>query len=76
VVADWGNAAAMAKTAVARVVREVTGMGLKMVAKKTEALFFYSNAFGKPPRTHIRVCDARVLIGDRLKYLGLLLDGK
>lgn len=53
----------MAETT-ARVVREVTGMGLKVAANKTEALFFCGSALGKPPRTHIQVCDTRVLVGD------------
>lgn len=73
---DWGNAAARAEMAVACVVREITDVGLKVAAQKTEALYFCGSASGKPPRTHIRVTGTRVLVGDRLKYVGLLLDGR
>lgn len=47
-----------------------------MAAHKTEALYFYGRASGKPPETRIQVSGIFRLVGDRLKYLGLLLDGK
>jgi len=74
--ADWGNALVKGELAVARVVNSITDMGLKVAAHKTEALYFYSRASGKPPRSHIRVGGTHVLVGDRFKYLGLLLDGR
>jgi len=68
----WGNTAARAEVAVARVVREITDMGLQVAAQKTEAMFF-SRA---PPPTHIGVGGTSILVGDRIKYLSLLLDGR
>jgi len=53
-----------------------TGMSLKVTANKTEALYFYSSVSGKLPLIHIRIRGTRVLVGDRLKYLGLLLNGR
>jgi len=38
-------------------------------------VFFYSRASGAPPPTRIRIGGASILVGDLLKYLGLLLDG-
>jgi len=63
-------------TAVARVVRGITDMGLKVVAHKTKALFFYGKSSGQPPSAHIGIGGTSILVGYRLKYLGLLLDGK
>lgn len=72
-----GDTAAKAETAVAAVVQYITDMGLKVAASKTEALFFYKGrSRGKPPPIHIRVGGTSILVGDRLNYLGLLLDGK
>lgn len=51
-------------------------MGLKVAAHKTEAMFFYGRASGVPPETRIRVGGTSILVGDRIRYLGLLLDGK
>jgi len=39
-------------------------------------MFFYGKASGVPPETHIRVGDTSILVGDRIKYLGLLLNGQ
>jgi len=39
-------------------------------------MYFYSRASGVPPETHIRVGGTSTLVGDRITYLGLLLDGK
>jgi len=73
----WGDTAAKAEVAVAAVVRCITGMRLTVAVSKTEAPFFYKGrSLGSPPQTHIRVGKASILVGDRLKYLGLLLDSK
>lgn len=61
--------------AVACVVRKITDLGLWVAALKTEALRFFGRASRKPPEIRLQVGDTSVLIGDRLKYLGLLLDG-
>jgi len=41
--------AAKAEVAVAHVVQSITDMGLKVAANKTEAIFLYGKASGKPP---------------------------
>jgi len=46
------------------------------MVQKTEAMFFYEKASGIPPPTHIGVDGTSILVGDWIKYLGLLLDGK
>lgn len=74
--ADWGDTLARAEMAVARVVRGITDMGLKVAAQKTESVFFYGKSSGQPPPVHIGVGGTSVLVGDRIKYLGLLLDGR
>jgi len=50
-------------------------MGLQVAVQKTEAIYFYGKASGKPPSTHIGVGGTSILVGDLVKYLGLLLDG-
>jgi len=60
----------------AGVVRGITKMGLKVAVQKTEAIFFFNRASGVPPEAHIRIGGTSILVGDRLKYLGLLLDGR
>jgi len=73
---SWGDTTARAEAAVACVVRGVTDMGLKVTAHKTEAMFFYGRASGVPPETRIRVGGTSILVGDQIRYLGLLLDDK
>jgi len=51
-------------------------MSLQVAVQKTKAMFFYGKASGVPPPTHIGVGETSILVGDRIKYLGLLLDGK
>jgi len=72
---SWWDAAARAEIAVARVVREISDMGLQVAVQKTEALYFYGKASGKPLPTHIGLEGTSILVGDRVKYLGCLLDG-
>lgn len=47
--ARWGDATARAEIAVAQVMRNITDMGMKVAANKTEAMFCYNRASGKPP---------------------------
>jgi len=57
-------------------VRGVHDMGLRVAANKTEAIYFYDKASWAPSEIRIRVAGTSILVGDRLKYLGLLLDGR
>lgn len=72
---DWGSTIARAEMAVACVVRKIADLGLRVATHKTEALSFYDRASGRPPEIRLRIGNTSVLVGDRLKYLGLLLDG-
>jgi len=56
------------------VVRYIRALGLEVTAQKTEAVFFHDGSHGLPPPTLIRVGEARVRVGDCIKYLGLHLD--
>jgi len=67
---SWRDAAARTDIAVARVVRGITDMGVQVAVQKTEAIYFYGKASGKPPLTHIVVRGTSILVGDRIKYLG------
>jgi len=65
--ANWGDTLARAKTAVARVVRGITDMGLKVAAHKTEALFFYGKSSGQPPPAYIGIGGTSILVGSPVK---------
>jgi len=70
---EWGNTTARAEMAVACVVHRIVDLGLRVAAHKTEALGFYARASKKPPKIRLRIGDTSVLVGDRIKYLDLLL---
>lgn len=61
---SWGDTAAKAEIAVAVVVQGITGMGLRVAANETEALYFYGRSSGRPPKTHIRVGGNLILVRD------------
>ncbi|XP_011859398.1 PREDICTED: uncharacterized protein LOC105556897 [Vollenhovia emeryi] len=64
----------IANILVACTVRAISGLGLKVAAGKTEAVFMHGGNHGPPPETHIVVGDMRIRVGSHIKYLGLLLD--
>lgn len=72
----WGEATARANMALARVVRTISGIGLKVAPQKTEAVFFHDGSHGVPPKTQIRIGNTPVEVGTHIKYLGLHLDGR
>lgn len=63
---NWGDAAARAEIAVARMVGEITDMGPQVAVQKTEAMYFHGKASGTPPPTHISIGGTSILVGDRL----------
>lgn len=73
---SWGEATARANLAVARVVRTIKRIGLKVAPQKTEAVFLHNGSHGAPPKTTIIVEGASIKVGAQIKYLGLHLDGK
>lgn len=73
---DWEQAITRGEIAVHSVTRSIRDAGLKVAANKTEALFFYEKNKGPPPPNLTLVVEtARITIGSRIKYLGLVLDG-
>jgi len=67
---EWGEATTRAEIALENVVRSIRVLGLEVVARKTEAVFFHGRSRGPPPPTLIRVGEARVQVGEKIKYLG------
>jgi len=55
-------------------VRSIRVLGLEVAARKTEAVLFHSGSRDSPSPTLIRVGEARVQVGEKIKYLGLQLD--
>jgi len=69
-----GEATTRAEIALESVVRSIGILGLEVAARKTEAMVFRGARTGLPPPTLIRVGEARVQVGGKIKYLGLQLD--
>jgi len=60
-------------------VRSIRALELEVAVQKTEAVFFHDGSHGPverkpPPPTFIRVGEARIQVGDSMRYLGLHLD--
>ncbi|XP_011883571.1 PREDICTED: uncharacterized protein LOC105570741 [Vollenhovia emeryi] len=71
---DWKEVKAVANVAVACVVRAIGALGLRVAAKKTEAVFFHDGSAGPPPETQITVDGVDIKVGAQIKYLGLHID--
>jgi len=54
--------------------RSIRVLGLEVAARKTEVVICHGRSRGPSPPTLIRVGEARVLVGEKIKYLGLQLD--
>lgn len=73
---NWEEAIVRGEVAATNVIRSIHGMGLKVAATKTEAMFFYGKDTGPPPPgLDFTVDTTRVKIRSEIKYLGLILDG-
>ncbi|KMQ84759.1 reverse transcriptase [Lasius niger] len=72
----WEEATARANLAMARVVRLIKQIGLKVAPQKTEAVFMHNGSQGMPPKAQITVENTPVEMETHMKYLGLHLDGK
>ncbi|XP_011858815.1 PREDICTED: uncharacterized protein LOC105556341 [Vollenhovia emeryi] len=72
----WEEAVATANVAVACIVRVIEGLGLRVAARKTEAVFLHNGKHGPPPDSRIMVGDTRIQVGSHIRYLGILLDGR
>ncbi|KMQ85305.1 reverse transcriptase [Lasius niger] len=73
---SWEEATARANLAVARVVRLISQIGLKVAPQKPKAVFMHNGSHGAPPKVQILVGDTSVEVGTHMKYLGLHLDEK
>lgn len=74
--ANWIEARSRANEALAGVVRAIRSLGLEVAPQKTEAVFFHDGRGGSPPSAEVVVGDTRVAVGNHMKYLGLILDGR
>lgn len=74
---DWSDAILNANHAIACVTGRIQQIGLRVAPTKTEAVYMYSEDQGTPPdNLYITVEGAKIKIGTRIKYLGLLIDGR
>ncbi|XP_018367005.1 PREDICTED: uncharacterized protein LOC108763667 [Trachymyrmex cornetzi] len=69
---DWEEATMEAEMAVETIVQRIQDMGLEVAPLKTEVVGFCER--GRPANTAISVAGVEVLVGTRMKYLGLTLD--
>lgn len=73
---NWGRVLSRTEVSVSCVVRSIRGLGLRMAAEKTQAMFFHSwHAGSPPPDMFLPVKSAHIRIQSEMKYLGLILDG-
>lgn len=74
---DWHEARCRAEDAVACVVGVIRGLSLEIAPAKTEAMWIHDGSHGAPPlNTFVRVGEARVGVGKRMRYLGLTIDSR
>lgn len=73
---SWAEAASTANQTVARVVRAIAEIGLRVAPQKSEVMYFYGASAGRPPEVRICVTGVPVTIEPALRYLGLTLDGR
>lgn len=75
---DWGEVLARGEVAVRAVMGSIRDAGLKVVAGKTEAIFFHGRAqrAQEPPPANLSlvVGAIRIRVSSQFKYLGLTLD--
>ncbi|KAJ0169535.1 hypothetical protein K1T71_014720 [Dendrolimus kikuchii] len=61
---------------VSSIVGRIRRLGLEVALQKTEAVMFHGPRNRPPPDTSIIVGGIRIGIGETMKYLGLVLDGR
>lgn len=71
---DWDEATVGANFAVDTVVQRIEDMGLEVSSSKTEIVGFYER--GRPANTMVKVADIDIKVGNKMRYLGLILDSK
>ena len=73
---SWRRARLLGEVWSEFVVGRIRSLGLEVAAEKTEAMWFHSPRRGcRPPEgTVLRIGEASVRVGYRMKYLGLTLD--
>ncbi|XP_011881222.1 PREDICTED: uncharacterized protein LOC105569393, partial [Vollenhovia emeryi] len=73
---DWGEAVATGNVAVACTIRAIKALGLRVAARKTEAVFFHDGSAGPPPEAQLGVDGENIKVGAHIKHLGLHIDGR
>jgi hypothetical protein len=71
-----GRTLRLAEMAVACVVASIKGLGLEVSLKKTEDMWFCRKSSHETPRKglKLRLGEAEIEVGTKMKYLGLILD--
>jgi len=60
-----------------RTINAIRNIGLKVAVEKTEAMVFYGKKGRKPPKEDYFTLEGKpIIIGQKLKYLGIILDSK
>jgi hypothetical protein len=74
----WHETAILTEDAVACVVREIKKLELRVSPTKSEVLGFYDSRCGgpPPPRLTVSIDGEKVVVGQWMKYLGLIIDGQ
>lgn len=73
----WTRTLRLTETAVASVTSKIRDLGLKIAAKKTDALWIHCLPRSRhPPLTWLAVEGERIRVQDELKYLGITIDGR
>jgi hypothetical protein len=73
----WNETANLTEDAVACVIREIVQLELCVSPTKSEVLGFYDDRHRgpPPPGLTIKIGKGKVMVGQRMKYLGLTIDG-
>lgn len=71
---NWEEATVRANIATDTVIQRITDTGLEVAPLKTEIAGFYRR--GGPADTTVNVAGNDIKVGQKMKYLGLILDGR
>jgi hypothetical protein len=74
----WHETANLTEDTLACVVREIKRLELCVSPTKSEVLGFYDSRHRgpPPPGLAVRIDKGKVMVGQRMKYLGLIIDGQ
>ena len=74
---DWTRTIRVMEAGLAALTARVANLGLEVAAQKTEATWFHGlPRTRRPPASWVAVGADRIPVGESIKYLGLVLDGR